>query len=186
MPPELPDLIRRAPVLMTALRAARAVDAPDWLVSAGAVRDAVWDLLHDRPPAPPRDVDLGFFDPTDLSEAREAAVTAALRARAPDIEWDARNQAAVHLWYPARFGLEVEPFTSTADAVATFPETASCIGLRLRSDDSLHVVAPHGLDDLLGCVCRHNPTRVTPEFYEQRVASHGWRERWPRMRYVPA
>jgi uncharacterized protein len=46
------------------------------------------------------------------------------------------------------------------------------------------VVAPHGLDDLFDCICRHNPTRVSAAFYEQRVAAKAWRTRWPRMRYV--
>ena len=178
----LEDLLRRAPLVMAALEAAREVGPPDWLVAAGAIRDAVWDLLHDRPPAMPPDVDLAYFDAADLS--RDEAVEAALRRVAPGIPWQARNQAAVHLWYPRRFGFAVEPFSSSADAVATFPEVASCVGVRLLDDGSIRVVAPYGLDDLLGCVCRHNPARVPAELYEQRVASHGWRERWPRMRYV--
>ena len=58
-------LVRTSPVLMDALRAVRAVDPPDWLVCAGAIRDLVWDALHDRSPAIPRDIDAGFFDPAD-------------------------------------------------------------------------------------------------------------------------
>jgi hypothetical protein len=180
---QLDGILRRAPLVMEALRAARDVDPPDWLIAAGAIRDAVWDLLHDREPAPPKDVDLAYFAGGGLTDD---AVEAALRHRAPAIPWEARNQADVHLWYPRRFGFEVPPFASSADAIATFPEVASCVGVRLLPDDSLDVVAPHGLDDLLGIVCRHNPTRVSAGFYEQRVQSHDWRARWPRMRYVPA
>jgi uncharacterized protein len=174
-------LVRESPVLMDALRAVRAVDPPDWLVSAGAIRDLVWDSLHDRSPAVPRDIDVGFFDPEHLTRAREAEVTAALHRRAPDLPWDAKNQAAVHLWYPRRFGVEVAPLRSTAEAVATFPETASCVGLRLKPDDDLLVVAPYGLDDLFGLVCRHNPARAPATSYAQRVSEKGWRERWPKL-----
>jgi uncharacterized protein len=179
-------VLRDAPHLMRALRAARDVGAPDWLIAAGAIRDAVWDALHDRPAAPPRDVDVCYFDRTDLTVERDAAVDAALRRHEPDLPWHAKNQAAVHLWYPERFGLDVPPLRSTAEAVATFPETATCVGARLLPDDDLLVVAPHGLDDLLGCVCRHNPTRAPADIYERRVAEKGWRERWPKLRYVPA
>jgi uncharacterized protein len=182
----LDALVRDSPVLMEALRAARAVDAPDWLVSAGAIRDAVWDALHGRPPAIPRDIDVGFFDPTDLTPAREDLVAAALRDHAPELPWDVKNQAAVHLWYPDRFGVDVPPFRNTAEGVATFPETASCVGLRLLPNDELLVVAPHGLDDLFGLVCRHNPTRVSRAFYEQRLAEKGWRERWPKLSFDAA
>jgi uncharacterized protein len=159
------------------------VGAPDWLICAGAIRDAVWDALHDRSPAGPRDVDVGFFDPDDLGDDRDRTVEDALRAREPELPWHAKDQAAVHLWYPERFGIDVPPFRSCAEAVATFPETASCVGVRLLPDDDMLVVAPHGLDDLLGGVCRHNATRVPASVYEQRVAEKGWRSRWPRLRH---
>jgi hypothetical protein len=184
---ELAALLRAAPPLMEALRAARAVAAPDWLIGAGAIRDVVWDAFHDRPrTAVPRDIDVGFFDPDDLTPERDRAVDDALSSRAPGLPWEAKNQAAVHLWYPRRFGFDVPAFKSSADAIATFPETATCVGVRLLAADDVLIVAPYGLDDLLGCVCRHNPTRVSAEFYERRVVEKGWRERWPRMRYVPA
>jgi hypothetical protein len=84
-----------------------------------------------------------------------------LTARASHLPWEAKNQAAVHLWYPKRFGVDVPPFRSCAEAVGAFPETATCVGVRLPADvDLFVVVSPHGLDDLLGCVCRHNPVRV--------------------------
>ena len=65
-------LIRSSSRLMYALRAARAVDPPDWLIGGGVIRDLVWDHLHD----PPRqsawqDLDLVFFDPASLREERE-------------------------------------------------------------------------------------------------------------------
>lgn len=172
---------------MEALRAARDVDAPDWLLCAGALRNAVWDRLHGfDSPSPLADVDVGFFDPSDTSPARDLAVEDALRARLGGVEWEAKNQAAVHLWYERRFGYPVEPLASTADAVATFPETAACVGVRLLADGGLHVVAPYGLEDLLGLVHRHNPRRASVEIYERRLASKRILERWPRVTVVPA
>jgi hypothetical protein len=46
----LVDVVRGSALLMTALRAARDVDPPDWLVGGGAVRDLVWDHLHAAKP----------------------------------------------------------------------------------------------------------------------------------------
>jgi hypothetical protein len=180
------EIVRTTPWLLDALAAARDVDAPDWLVGAGALRNAVWDRLHGfAEPTALADVDVGFFDPADLTDARDDEVEVALRARLPGVPWQAKNQAAVHLWYPRRFGLEVEPFASTAEAVATFPETATAVAVRLESDDRLTVVAPCGLDDL-GLVHRHNPRRATVELYEQRLATKHIAERWPRVTIVPA
>ena len=42
----LEEAIRSTSWLMRALIAAHEVDAPDWLIGAGAVRTAVWDRLH--------------------------------------------------------------------------------------------------------------------------------------------
>jgi uncharacterized protein len=166
--------------MMDALVAAREVDATDWLIGAGAVRTAVWDSLHGFPePTELADIDLVFFDPVDLTVARERAVENALAAALLGVPWDAKNQARVHLWYAERFGGDVEPFGSTEEGVATWPETASCVAVRLEDDDGLHLVAPHGLDDLLGLVHRRNPARVSVDEYERRLRSKRIRERWP-------
>ncbi len=181
----LSELLRDTAWFWRLLEAARDVDAPDWLLGAGALRTAVWDRLHgfEEPPAL-RDVDLAFFDPVDFTPARDEAVEAALRERAPDVPWEARNQAAVHLWYPRRFGYAVEPLTSSADAVATWPETATSVAVRLWPDDRLQVVAPVGLDDLFGLVLRRNPRRVSVAEFERRLREKRVAERWPRVTLV--
>jgi hypothetical protein len=176
----LAAMVRSSALLMRALDVARAVDPPDWLIGSGVIRNLVWDRFHgfDRPTTP-KDLDLVFFDPAALGEEREQEVQDALAVKAAEIPWDAKNQAAVHLWYPDVFGVAVEPLTSSADAVATWPETATAVAVRLLPDDSLRVVAPCGLDDLFGLVCRRNPRRVTVEEYRRRVHSKRIAERWP-------
>jgi uncharacterized protein len=182
----LEAVLHSAPHVMDTLRAAREVDAPDWLLCAGAIRDSVWDAAHERAPGPmPRDIDVAFFDAANTTPQRDLAVEQALVAEAPSLPWQAKNQAAVHQWYPAKFGVEVPPFHSCAEGIATFPETATCVGVRLLDNDDLLVVAAHGLDDLFDCICRHNPTRVSPDFYERRIEEKGWHRRWPKMHYVP-
>jgi len=172
---------------MRALVAARHVDPPDWLIGAGAIRTAVWDRLHGYAMRTPlADIDLGFYDPHDLSEEREQEIRRMLEQALPGEVWDVKNQAAVHLWYPEKFGYEVEPLASTADAIATFPETAVCVGLRLRGDDTLSIEAPYGLGDLFGLIHRRNPARVSVEEYERRLTAKRITERWPRVTVIAA
>jgi hypothetical protein len=182
---EVERVVRSTPWLMDALEVAREVDPPDWVIGAGAVRGAVWDRLHGfDEPTEPADVDVAFFDPENLTRERDEEVERALRELRPETPWDAKNQAAVHLWYPAKFGYAVEPLGSTADGVATWPETATCVGVRLERDDGITVVAPHGLDDLLDMVLRRNPARVSVEEYERRLRTKRVTERWPRVRVL--
>ncbi|MEV1145014.1 nucleotidyltransferase family protein [Micromonospora sp. NPDC049799] len=99
--------------------------------------------------------------------------------------WRARNQAAVHTWYAARFGGEpIAPYRSVAEAVATWPEFATAVAVRLNADDRLVVCAPHGLADLLGGVWRHNPTMVDGTRFGERLAQVRPADRWPGVTVV--
>jgi hypothetical protein len=172
---------------MGVLEAARASRAPDCWVGAGALRDLVWDQLHGGfSPERVKDVDAAFFDPNDLRPERDQAVEDELTRLLPGVRWDAKNQAAVHLWYGRRFGVAVEPLRSTADGVATWPETATAVAVRLRDDGELAIIAPCGLSDLLTGVWRRNPRRVTVEEYRRRIRAKRVAERWPRVRVIDA
>jgi hypothetical protein len=149
---------------MRILETVRDADVPDAWVGAGVLRDLVWN-------SPPRDVDVAFFDTSDLSRANDLRVTGLLHRRRPDVPWEAKNQAAVHTWYAEKFGgVEVEPLTSIHDAVSTWPETATAVAVRLKGDGSIEVCAPFGLADLFGRVWRRNPRRISVEQSRVRLA----------------
>ncbi len=183
---ELTDLLRPSSWFMALLDHASAVAAPEWWIGAGAVRDLVWDERFGDgfDPANVRDVDVPFFDAADLSKERDRSVEEALKEREPNVVWDAKNQAAVHLWYPARFGIEVDPLHSVAEAVATWPETATCVAVRLTDTRHLEVLAPYGLDDLLDGIWRTNPVRVTADEALSRLRRKDPASRWPAVRIV--
>lgn len=177
---ELEAILRSSQWFEGVLRAARACAAPEWVVGAGVVRDLVWDgQAFD--PARVKDVDVAFLDAEDLSRERDQAVERRLAALLPGVRWDAKNQAAVHTWYEQRFGVPVEPLASIEEAVATWPETATSVAVRLLDDDRLQVIAPFGLDDLLDGVWRHNPRRATLTEYRRRLAT---KQRWPAVRAI--
>lgn len=182
---QLRQLIIQNERVMTILRTVRRCDPPDWLVGAGLIRNLVWDHLHGyRRPTPPRDIDVAFFDPADFSPERDAEVTAQLTAVFARVEWEATNQAAVHLWYAQVFGKTVPPLTSSAAAIATWPETATCTAVRLLPDDSLHIVAPFGLDDLFQMILRRNPARVTLEQFRHRLHDKQIQKKWPQVHVI--
>jgi len=173
-------IIAQDPVGMKQLDAVRCLALPDWCIAAGFVRNRVWDHLHGiSPPRPPADIDVIYYDAADVSKEREAAYEARLAQSMPGLPWQVRNQARMHVWK----GLP--PHTSTADSMIHWLETVTAVGVRLEDDDSLTVIAPLGVEDLLGLLCR--PTaygRTRRDEYEARIAAKRWRELWPKVRFA--
>jgi hypothetical protein len=181
---ELIALVRSSAMLMRAARAARNADPPQWVIGAGAIRDCVWAHLHGFSPPAPRDVDLAFYDRNELGPEREGEVLREVREQAPDLPWEVTNEARAHLWYPHVHGVAIRPFLSTADAVASWPETATAVAIRLTADDRIRVVAPWGLADLFGIIWRHNPRIAPVAVFNERLRSKRIVQRWPRVRII--
>lgn len=180
------ELLWREPWVTGALEAVAASALPDAWIGAGVIRDVVWGQRHGGfDPAMVNDVDVAFFDPARLDAERDGQAQEAL-ARVAELPWEATNQAAVHTWYHRYFeGSPVAPFASVHEAVATWPETATCVAVRLRDGGGMEVCAPHGLADLIAGVWRVNPVRVTPAVSMARLARQRVASRWPSVMVVP-
>lgn len=177
----LADMVRSSGALMEALAAVRSLGLHDWCIGAGAVRSLAWDRLHGfTTPTPAGDVDVVHFD-ASADPALDAEMERRLRALLPAPRWEVSNQAHVHHWFLRELGQQVAPLRSLEEGVATWPEYATCVGVRLESDGSLAVIAPHGLDDLFSLRVRHNPLRAGAEVYQQRVRDKRFAARWPRL-----
>jgi uncharacterized protein len=71
---QLKTLARGSDWFMAGLHAAQSLDLPPWCIGAGAVRNLVWDALHGHArPSALADVDLAYFDASDVSAERDAA-----------------------------------------------------------------------------------------------------------------
>jgi hypothetical protein len=157
---------------------------PDcWLV-AGALAQTVWNDVHGLAPDHGlSDIDLVYFDECDLSETGEAEEVNRLRHLfgALPVKLDIKNEARVHLWYETKFGSAIAPYTSTTHAIASFPTTATAIGVQPASS-GLVISAPFGLSDLFDLIVRPNKAQITRSIYEAKAAR--WRVLWPRLTII--
>lgn len=186
MQTRLVTIARESKWFWPALVAVRSLNLPSWCIGAGAVRNLVWDSLHDAlTPSALADIDVARFDPSDLSAESDTQIQRRLTIVHPFAPWEVTNQAAVHIWFEAVFGQPVEPLVSLEDAVASWPEFATSVGLTLREDDSIDVIAPYGLDDLFEMVVRRNPARVSVDTYRDRIKQKQYQQRWPQVTIVP-
>jgi len=173
----LSSLISADAARVRLLERVKALDLPDCWIGAGFVRSAVWDHLHGRAPAAPDgDVDVIWFDRTRAASDIDRELEARLNGIEPSVGWSVKNQARMHL----RNG--DEPYTSTADAMSHWPETATAVAVRL-TDSGIEILAPFGLDDLFSLTVRPTPAFSGKRLpiLQERMREKRWLERWPRL-----
>ena len=171
-------LISGDPLRFSALKAVAALHLPDCWIAAGFVRDAVWDHQHGYDVADPTgDVDVIWYDPASPQAVVDRRIEEQLRSAMPKLCWSVKNQARMHL----RNG--DSPYTSVADAMRHWPETATAAAVRLRLMDSIEVSAPYGLDDLFALRLRPTPRFLTDKLpiFMDRVSSKRWMCRYPML-----
>jgi len=179
----LTDLISADPSMMAALAAVRSLDLKDSWITAGFVRNRVWDHLHGfEKPTPLNDIDVIYFDPEHIDPAFEKHLDAELEKRVPGLPWQVKNQARM----AQRNG--DPPYRSVDEALQHWCETPTAIGVRLSAGSEIEVTAPLGLDDLFDLVVRPTPfARGHPHKlaqYRERMAKKNWPHLWPRIRVL--
>lgn len=181
---ELASVIGSSPFLAEIIGRWPEIGLPDaWLV-AGAVAQTVWNRRFGLPATHGiADIDLVYFDTRNLSEEGEADHAARIAAlfRHLPVRIDVKNEARVHLWYERKFGYPITSYRSVEEAIATFPTTATAIGVR-PAGKGLDVIAPFGLADLFGAIVRPNKAQITQEIYAAKVQR--WLACWPGLRVV--
>ena len=171
---------------MDALCKAKALEVKDDWIVAGAIYNTVWNRLTGRPSLRGvKDIDLFYFDPSDLSyEAEDHIIRRGDTVFADSaVPVEIRNQARVHLWFGRHFGFDIEPIRGCRDSISRFASVAYCIGLRLGDGDNIEVFAPYGLTDLFSFRIQPNrfcDNRLTHEKKAARAKSL-----WPELTVEP-
>jgi uncharacterized protein len=180
----LENIVRASPILGPIVSQWSSVALPDcWLV-AGAIVQTVWNDAFGLPSGHGlSDVDLIYFDGTDLSEDSETRHAERIRDRFAELPvWiDVKNEARVHLWYARKFGFSIAPYTSATHAITTFPSTTTAVGVQ-PVESGMRIAAPFGLSDLFNLTVRPNMAQITRPIYEAKITR--WRAAWPGLTIV--
>jgi uncharacterized protein len=172
----LQTLLLTDPLRQRALQVVAECGLPDCWIGAGFIRNPVWDHLHGyAESAPSGDVDVIWFPSVPTLAEVDLRVEQELRAAMPELRWSVKNQARMHL----RNG--DMPYTSVADAMRHWPETATAVAVRLVPSGLIEVNAPFGLNDLFTLRLRPTPAFQTTKhpIFVDRVSSKRWIERYP-------
>ena len=174
---QLINLIESDSNLISILKTVEQLHLNDAWVAAGVIRNKVWDFLHDQH-TDINDVDVIYFDASDLSIQTEKALEAKLLNLMPNQPWSVKNQARMHV------KSKVSPYTSSFDGVAHFPETPTAIAVRLHHG-TIEVMAPYHLNDLFEGHVKPTPpfkkgTNLYP-IYLERMQKKQWNIIWSEL-----
>lgn len=183
---ELIEILSSSEMLMGLFKAAKSLEPHPYYIGAGCLVQTVWNKLTGRPlDYGIGDIDIIYYQEEDLGYIAEDTMVKKGKDLFAGVPFpvDIKNQARVHLWYPDKFGIELQPYRSLEAAIDTWPTTATCLGVRLNVDDSWHVYAPYGLDDLFRMIVRPNKLLISESIYYNKA--HKWEKKWPELKIIP-
>lgn len=166
--------------MMDILKSVKSLNLPDWWVCAGFIRSKIWDMLHnfnERTSIP--DIDVIYFDPTNINELEEKRLEETLKSLVPKTPWSVKNEARMHI------KSNMPPYSSSVDAISKFPETATALGVKLDEKDNVILTAPYGIRDVVNLEVKPTPfftkTKERAEIYENRIAKKNWKSIWYKL-----
>ncbi|MGM9950725.1 MAG: nucleotidyltransferase family protein [Lysinibacillus sp.] len=175
------QLIQSDEKMMGIIKVASTLNVPDWWICAGFVRSKIWDTLHgfdDRTETP--DVDVIYFDPTNIDENFEKELEDKLISIMPNIPWSVKNEARMHVIN------NLPPYTSSEDAISKFPETATSLGVKLDRDNNLILTSPYGINDVVNLEVKPTPyfteIKELAAIYEERMVKKNWKAIWHKIK----
>jgi uncharacterized protein len=172
------DFILDDPFRRSVIEAARSVGLPDGAIGAGFVRQPIWDYLHGFQPADRfADIDVLYFDPSDLTPESEMRIEQELGRRMPGVPWEVTNQARMHVHN------DDPAYHDTEDAISHWLETPTALAVRLLPRATAGLIAPFGFVDLLAIQIKPTPAGIRRrEAYRKRLRQKDWHQRWPKVR----
>lgn len=148
----------------------------DWYISAGYLRNYIWDILHKYTERTPlNDIDIIYYNTDELDEEIEKEYEQKLVQTTGITIWSVKNQARMHIQNGNK------PYKSIEDALSQWPETVTAIGVRLEKDGCLSIVSPYGLEDLFEYRVRKSPLFKDETYYRMRIKKKNWKEIWPKL-----
>lgn len=174
---EILDLIENDPWMMKIIFTASSLNLPDWIIGAGFVRNKIWNHLSgiNSKEVDTKDIDLVYFDPNGNDQKADEKLSEKLKQET-GINWEIVNEFYAHRWN------NLPPYTSATDAISTWPETVTAIGVTLDENNKLKLTAPYGIDDLVNFIVRPSPRfEEGIERVKERMIEKGWKEKWPKI-----
>jgi hypothetical protein len=168
---ELSELMQSDNLRMSLLSTVSAMNLPDCYIAAGFVRNRVWDYLHGFSGTALNDVDVIYFSQSVIDER---PALAQLSGAHPEINWQLKNQAYMHV----RNG--DQPYLNCIHAMEHWPEIETAMGVRLDQGE-LVFVSPFNISTIFDGRITHNKKR-SQSIFIKRIKQKRWLDIWPKLK----
>lgn len=170
--------------MMQILETVKSINLPDWWIWAGFIRNKVWDYLHwyrEKTIIWSSDIDVVYFDSKNINEDYEKIIENKLGILLPWKNWSAKNQARMHTIN------QQNPYKDSLDAISNWPETVTCIAIKLDQDNNIIFKTLWWIEDLINLEVRPSPFfKSCPEMlekYNKRIKEKNWIKYWPKLKF---
>ncbi len=178
--PVLESILRRNEPVYRAIEACGNFLQQDYYIGAGCIAQSYWNSQHGFPlMSGIKDIDIIFFDPNCDKESELALNRKAKEVFSfSPIPVEVVNQARVHEWYLAEYGISMSPYRSLEDAIDSWPTTSTALGARMINNQILFY-NQFGLRDFLNLEVRPNKKLINEKIYLEKV--NRWKALWPKL-----
>lgn len=158
---------------VSCLNAANNQMVHEWYISAGFVRNLIWDRLQgNNKNTPLNDVDLIYFNPSNISKKHDLQIENNLNRLMPESSWQVKNQARMS----TKNGHK--QYKNCIEAMSFWPELQTAIGANISKDGKLKVVSPFKASEVVVLSVTKNH-KCTSNIFQSRVSEKGWLKLWP-------
>lgn len=90
-----------------------------------------------------------------------------------DENWSVKNQARMS-----------DKYKSSEDAVSYWPETCTCIAVKIVPGEGIKIIAPAGIEDPVSLVVRRGIKFEDEAEYGSRIKRKEWEKKWPGLKII--
>jgi len=161
---------------VSCINATSSLISDEWFISAGFVRNLVWDKMHGyENNTPLNDIDIIYFNSSHISLSYDVEIENALKNIMPMCKWSVKNQARMSIKHGHI------PYQGCIEAMSYWPEIQTAIGVTKLPDEKLTVASPFNPNKVVQLAVTRNPKCTSIDFYE-RMKKKGWEKLWPELR----
>ncbi|WP_181398963.1 nucleotidyltransferase family protein [Apilactobacillus timberlakei] len=149
-------------------------------MSAGTIRNTIWQALEGQKQSIMSDVDIVYYDKKSAKE-EENKIEKELYKIDSNYKWQVKNE-----YYMNKYNFIDQPkFSSLYDAISHFVETPTCVGAYLDKYDNIQLIAPYGIKDLMNLNCMPIPLFIKDNnklyVYKERMLKKKWKNMFPNL-----